>query len=623
MMRKVMRKGVVALFGVLVLMATAIVAPSLAQAESLEISHSANATQDIPVSVTAAGISDGKRKLYVWITEGPRTCGPYPSWNSGGMYLANGQALVEGAFSKEYAYTPTHVTVYTVCAYLDESSFGTADASANDSFTPALPSGLMSAEIGSSPTQDFPVSVKVSGTTQLPRELYVWITEGPRTCGPYPSWNSGGTYLADGDALAEGSFTKEFTYTPTDVSTYTVCTYIDESSFGTANANATASFSAALPSGSLGVAVNPGSAENTAVTIQVSGSVPLPRKLYVWVTEGPRTCGPYPSWNSGGTYLATGDALAEGAFSHVYTYTPNQTATYTVCAYVEESAFGTPNASGGATFANTTPARRAEEAKKAAERAASEAALAAEHTDAARRLDQYLQGVAERGHCEDLSEEYRDSLSVCRAKEVALRAVSEAKEAAERAEWASLEAADLAKPVGSLSIRARAHPGKSSERPGSTVLRIVSSPFALVTIKLHRFGHRTEHFSAWPASLASRTGVLEQRYDWTCKRPGGIYSYVITARTRVGRTVSRRGHFAPVSAERCSAMRRYEQEARERSARRYAEGVRQEREAEEATQREGESNCRARGGTVVQLYIEGEPRLGCRAPLGGLLPWIS
>jgi hypothetical protein len=611
------------LLGTLVLSATAIVSPSSAQAESLEISHSANATQDIPVSITTAGIADGKHKLYVWITEGSQTCGPAPGWNSGGTYLANGQALVEGAYSKEYAYTPTQVTLYTVCAYLDESGFGTADANARDSFTPALPSGSLSAEISSSPTQDLPMSVKIAGTTQLPRKLYVWITEGRQTCGPAPGWNSGGTYLANAEALAEGAFSKEYAYTPTQVSTYTVCAYIDESGFGTANASATASFNAALPSGATAVAINPSSAENTPVNILVSGSVVVPRKLYVWITEGRQTCGPAPGWNSGGTYLANGEALAEGAFSKGYAYTPTQTATYTVCSYVDESAFGTPNATGGATFTNTTPAARAAQAKEAAERAAREAAHAAEAADAARRLDQYLQGVAERGHCESLSEEYRDSLSVCRAKEAALRAVSEAKEAAERAEWASLEAADLAKPVGSLSVRASAHPGKASQRPGSTVLRIVTSPFALVTIKLHRFGHRTEHFSAWPASLTSRTGVLEQRYGWTCKRPGGIYSYVITARTRVGRTVSRRGHFVPVSAERCSAMKRYEQEARERSARRYAEGVRQEREAEEATQREGESNCRARGGTVVQLYVEGEPRLGCRAPLGGLLPWIS
>jgi hypothetical protein len=38
-------------------------------------------------------------------------------------------------------------------------------------------------------------------------------------------------------------------------------------------------------------------------------------------------------------------------------------------------------------------------------------------------------------------------------------------------------------------------------------------------------------------------------YGWTCNRPGGTYTYVVTAKTRVGATLTRMGSFRPVSDE--------------------------------------------------------------------------
>jgi hypothetical protein len=317
---------------------------------------------------------------------------------------------------------------------------------------------------------------------------------------------------------------------------------------------------------------------------------------------------------------------------------PEKRGTYHVCGYVKEQTFGSygewPVIARAETTLTVTESReeiyQRKLAQEAAERKAHQEATEArereqyaqelakeraEREAQARTLDTYLTGVAQRGHCESLSEQYRSQVANCEAKEKAIHEQ-------QAREWTALEAVDLAKPITKLSVKAIARLGHSSEHPGLSVLRITTDPFAYVMIKLHRYGHTTERLSMSPSSMTDSSTTTDAEYDWTCKRPGGVYTYVVTARTNVGTTLTRKGRFKPVSAARCHALKRYEREARERSARAYGERIRHEREAEEATQREGEFNCRQRGGTVVQLYVEGEPRLGCRSPLGGLIPWI-
>ncbi len=616
-----MHRLVALLTGALIASALGLVTPALAQAESVEVSVGPSPTQDIPLNIVASGVaSGGTHRLYVYVGRGT-TCGAFPDFNGGSTVLAGGQALSAGAYEKTFSYTPTEVGTYTVCAYLDESEFGTPDAMANTSFTAQMPSAAVSIEVSPGATQELPITVTVSGETQVARKLYVYAGRG-NTCGAFPDFNGGTTELAAGQAISAGTYSKTFTYTPKEIGNYVVCGYVDESEFSNPNASGTQDFNVQMPSAIMAVGVAPSATENTPVTVTVSGESEVARKLYVYAGRG-STCGAFPDFNGGTTELAAGQPVGSGAYSKTFTYTPTETGAYSVCGYVDESEFSSPNAVGQGSFTNVTPQSRAEEAHRAAQKreaetaeAREQAAHAAEAAAAARKLGEYLQGVAERGHCNQLSDEYAASIGTCEADEAAIRAAGEA-------EWNALELSDLAKPIGNLSVRAISRPGRSSQHPGSTVLRITTSPFAHITIKLRHYGHRTEHYEAWPASLHSRTGTLEPEYTWTCSRPGGRYTYVVTARTGVGRTLTRTGHFDPVSTARCHALERSEQEARERSARRYAEETRQAREAEEALQREGEFNCRQRGGTVVQLYVEGEPRLGCRAPNGGLLPWIS
>ncbi len=169
--------------------------------------------------------------------------------------------------------------------------------------------------------------------------------------------------------------------------------------------------------------------------------------------------------------------------------------------------------------------------------------------------------------------------------------------------------------VKDLSVRVASHYGASTRAPGYATLYVTTSPWAYVTVRLARFGHRTEHLE-WGSNESAPASVVR----FTCSRPGGSYRYEVTARSDVGSTLVRRGHFLAISAARCHAMERRETQERERNARSQAERLKEEARRERETLERWEHNCRALGGTPVTLYTNEGPERACRSPRGGLLP---
>ncbi len=565
--------------------------PAFAQAESIKVSHSANPTQDVPVTITVSGEADGKHKLYAYVDEGEAACPTDPDFNSG-TTLAGGGSLSVGSFSKEYSFTPPTVANYSVCAYLDESGYGTPNVTNSQSFSAALPSGSLAVEVSSGATQDVPLTVKVSGTTEVGRKLYVYADEGAYACPTDPDFNSG-TTLGNGEAISAGEFAKEYKYTPTNQASYTVCAYVDESGYATANATGSAGFRTALPSGSVGVAVSPGATENGPVSIKVTGSIEVARKLYVYADEGASPCPTDPDFNSG-TTLGNGEAIGPGAFSKEYTDTPTNTSAYTVCAYIGESGYGTSDATGSASFTNVTPQTRQAEAEYAQ-------AVAARQAEAAAQKKHEEEAAAKTKYEEEAP-----------AREAAQEAANIARY---DAEIAAAKAAAHKRPVKHLSVSAVGHPGHSRNNPGYTNLNLNTSPYAHITIKLSRYGHMTEHLE-W----GERSKEVAMVIPWSCKSPGGTYYYTVTAKSNVGKALTRRGHFSPVSVGRCHEYEAKEREARERHEHEVIAGYEQEAREERERRERYETNCRKLGGEPVELNVSGEYRIYCKAPGGGTIP---
>jgi hypothetical protein len=479
---KPVRRLVACLVAVLAFGLVAFAAPSLAQAESLEITPGTEPTQDVPLSIKVSGVADGHHKLYVFVNT-YTGCSSTPEYDDGSS-LASGTTLSAGSFEKTYSYTPTSVQTYTLCAYLDENEFASPDVTAEGSFAAAMPGASAAIEISGKLTQNIPMKIKVAGTTEVARKLYVFVN-----------------------------------------------TYTD--------------------------------------------------------------CSSTPEYDDGSS-LASGTSLMPGAYSGEYSYTPTSTQTYTVCGYVDESEFATPDATGTSSFTNVTPKTRAEEAEKSAEQAAYAADRAAE-------VKKEQEAAAK--------QKYEEEAPARKA----------AKEAAEEAKYAAEVAAAKARahktPVKHLSVKAAAHDGHSSSDPGYTNLDITTSPYAHVVVKLSRYGHSTEHFE-WGSHSTEVAEVIR----WSCKSPGGTYRYVITAKSNVGLTLTRRGDFTPVSVSTCHQYEQREAEARARHEREVLAGYEQEVREERERLQAYEANCRAEGGTPVTLTVEGRTERYCRGPYGGLLP---
>src|SRR5580692_3157695 len=141
-----MRRLLLLLTGALIVLALGLAAPALAQADSIEISTSASPTQGEPVTVTVSGRTEQARKLYVYVSSEYTFCAstPYSEANNYGaspLSSSSGDPISAGSFSKAYTYTPSATnTKYQLCAYIDEGSSATPNATAETSFNTDQPS---------------------------------------------------------------------------------------------------------------------------------------------------------------------------------------------------------------------------------------------------------------------------------------------------------------------------------------------------------------------------------------------------------------------------------------------------------------------------------------------------
>lgn len=118
-------------------------AAALANVASVSIS-APNATQGVATSITVNGSSQLARNLYVYIDSSGYQCSSTPYNESfEDTTLANGTAIGPGAFSATHSYTPANANAtYSVCAYVDDNTTNTPDATAKfvlSTIPPATP----------------------------------------------------------------------------------------------------------------------------------------------------------------------------------------------------------------------------------------------------------------------------------------------------------------------------------------------------------------------------------------------------------------------------------------------------------------------------------------------------
>jgi len=594
---------------------------------SVTIAVSANPTQDVPATITVKGEAEAATRLFVYVIRGGGACELSNVGRSEALSASEGEAIGEGSFDEAYEYTPASVGSYTVCAYVEETEAGGPGALGEATFEAVPATGSVSVQVGATPIMGKPLTITVTGETEVARKLFVYIGGPAVRCESDPAADTGGEALsaAGGEAIAAGVYERVYEYTPASAGSYTVCAYVDETESGVPTASGEAAFEVLHPTDvSIQVSANPIRGE--PVTIAVAGETGVARKLFVYISSVGTECEPTPA-DSGGETLSAGETLGAGSFDKHYKYTPEFIATFTICAFVDETEAATPSASAAASF-TSSPSQveveeRAAEAKAQEERArvqheaevtASEAAVRAA-SEAAIRAQQAAARAAQEAAARAAQEAAAKT-----AQQAAQKAAAEAAVAAAQA--AKLKAA-RAKPVTRLAVSAVAHAGPSLEHPGYTSLAVTTSPYAFVTITLARNGRKTlrREWGEQPSAVAANVA-------WSCQHPGGAYRYTVTAWTDVGRKLTRTGRFVPVSAARCRVLERQERDtgrrqqaqARIREAHEYEEEIERREHVAHEQQQQQEAVCRQEGGTpTIVIGAEGATWV-CEAPGGGTLP---
>jgi hypothetical protein len=599
---------------------------------SVAIVVSANATQDEPATITVTGEAEAASRLFVYVSASGGVCEPEPALTAGeaqALSPSEGEELSEGPFEVPYEYTPALAGSYTVCAYVDETETGVPSAYGEVVFEAVRPTGSALVQVSPSPIQHKPLTITVKGETEVARKLFVYVGGSGVHCEPDPAADTGGEFIsvAGGETIAAGVYEKTYEYTPAAADSYTVCAYVDESEAGVPNASGEATFEALHPTNvSIQVSANPIRGE--PVTITVNGETGVARRLFVYISSAGTECESDPV-DSGGEALSAlgGEALAAGGFVRHFEYTPEFIATYTVCAFLDETEAATPNASAGITF--TSSPSHAEIEERAAKAKAEEERIDTEHaaevaaSEAAARAASEAAGRAQQAAARAAQEAAARAAQEATAKASQQAAEKAAAEAAVAAAQAAKLKAARAKPVTRLAVSAVAHAGPSLAHPGYTTLEVTTSPYAFVTVTLARNGRTTLHREWGEQPSATAANVA-----WSCQHPGGAYRYTVTASTDVGRKLTRTGRFTPVSVARCRALERREKDAgkrqqaqaRERAAHEYEEEVARRGRAEREEREQQESVCRQEGGTPTIVIGSEGATWACEAPGGGTLP---
>jgi hypothetical protein len=656
---------------------------------TLSLSPSADAVEETGMSVEVRGTTEGPaRSVYVDVAAGDTSCASTESANYGTRIGTYSTPSGGGTFGPHAAtYTPSAPGTYTVCGYVAESMYATPDATKRVTFAVRRPTATLSLSPSADAVEETGMSVEVRGTTEGPaRSVYVDVAAGDTSCASTESANYGtriGTYSTPSGGGTFGPHAA--TYTPSAPGTYTVCGYVAESMYATPDATKRVTFAVRRPTATLSLSPSNPSGAGAAITVDVAGTTEGPaRSVFVDVTSGDTSCASTESANYG-TRIGTYSTAAGGdSFSRAATYTPSSYGIYTVCGYVAESTYATPDATQRATFAvpggPATPPGAGDSAA-AGDLSDDEADFVvptptllgpADHAsgvvlnptfqwtgdpasgvkaDTMRIERQYAEGSREK--LADISSKtytsYFDEAGRYKPRGIDYYLKNLATFAARD----NVVSVKLESPLapGTYSWFVSRKDSDSGEKVYSArrTLVVKGQPLRKLKLKVRSYpGSRSKYPGTTDVQVdttpysnvrfelmrqgrrsafsyrADETGYAGFTQRWSCSLPGGVYRLKVTVRDEYGTTKRATGRFRPVTKAKCHTMRRVEAAARRARARRIAarERARERREARAEARREQRyrSNCMTLGGIPKIIQTENGPYLVCVAPYGGQLP---
>jgi hypothetical protein len=171
---------------------------------------------------------------------------------------------------------------------------------------------------------------------------------------------------------------------------------------------------------------------------------------------------------------------------------------------------------------------------------------------------------------------------------------------------------------------------QSPSELGKTELHITATADWRVSITVRAHGATvlseeqsgTEGFVKQGTELApGPTGTHATVVFWSCKPPGTMYSYTVTAATEYGEepSITKTGSFIGATQRQCEKALRISLRQHGEEVRRQQAKARRERGEERARQRRFERNCVRVGGKPVTIETGRGPEIVCRSQTGGIV----
>ena len=210
-------------------------------------------------------------------------------------------------------------------------------------------SASVTIDISSDPTEEIPATITVAGAADTATRLYVYVVSGSGSCpalaSGVPAFNeiSGSGPFSGGEAVTSGAFSRPYAYTPADATAYRICAYLTATASSTPQASSSALLTPRRPTADVTVGESADPTEEEPTSYTVSGTTEVDRRLYVYAIPGAGSCpalaSGVPAFNeiSGSGPFSGGEIVGAGSFSRTFDYTPADSGTTHVCAYVSES----------------------------------------------------------------------------------------------------------------------------------------------------------------------------------------------------------------------------------------------------------------------------------------------
>jgi hypothetical protein len=553
-------------------------APGARAAGTVDV-YSSPAGESRPMTITVSGTTDTATRLFLLVRSAGTCAARYADNTGPGVYeifltsgIENpGTALSVGGYSQGYTFWPPHATTYRVCAYLAQSLSVPTEAMGEDTFTADPMPAYATVTVAAGATEGKPVSVAVAGSVWMMRRLYVTATEG--AC-PYEVVPTTADFAIAQTVTLD--YRTTFTLDGLQAKTYHFCAYIynpDDPSPAILLRDAAAAV-AALPAAPAGPVTPTPTPAPIAVPGPAAVTVPATGAPAGTITDRRPTF----SWSTAAGYDDT-FTLTDGRGAVLLLVTSKG-------AFVPMGGDGAETVADAAGYLGATASRSAAAAAPKGYEALVKQAVtyAVAGTTASVRLKAALPPGG-----------YRWSVSRVRT---------------DGATATSTPAAfTIAGPkLTRLAVKTAARPLSDSARPGSTLLRITTTPYAHVSLTLRKGGHQRVLNLRWGAAATATVPV-----DWSCTPAGGAYNYTVTASDDGGATRTAKGTFRTIAQAHCQSLKAAEKRAsQQRAAQRRHEQAATRRALQQRIDR-----CHALPGTAQRVtWPDGATSLICATATG-------